>query len=154
VATNIHWCLPGLRSHVAITLPPSLGADHLGCHSQYKRKEWKGMKGCNQTTVQRTHLYEPIRPTTDRYSSMLTFRRIQRTGKLHLHWQVVKTDADAIYTGPRSNKQVKRWREQKQREANKGTILHTATSKLIHHLPSITVARISRRWSSSESSGP
>jgi len=117
-ATYIHWRLPGLGSRVAVTLSPSLGADLLGCRSQYKRKEWKGMKGSNQTTVWRTQSYERISPTTDRYSSMATFRQIWCTGKLHLHWQVVKTHADAICTGPKSNKKR---RGEKRREGNNGT---------------------------------
>ena len=35
--TNIHWHLPCLGSVVAVTLSHSLGADLLGCHSQYER---------------------------------------------------------------------------------------------------------------------
>jgi len=35
----IDRCLPSFGSYVAVTLSPSLGADLLGCHSQYERKE-------------------------------------------------------------------------------------------------------------------
>jgi len=37
-ATNIKWLLPGVESHVAITLSPSLGADLQACQSQYIRE--------------------------------------------------------------------------------------------------------------------
>ena len=51
--------------------------------------------------------YVLVRSNKSRYRSVphrATFRRIRRTGKLHLQWQVVKTRADAICTGPRSKK--------------------------------------------------
>ena len=80
------WPLPG-PGHVtcsrAVTLSLSLGADLLGCQSQYKRKDERETK--NETIILHTQLYEPISPTTDRYSSMATFRQIRRTGKIHLH---------------------------------------------------------------------
>jgi len=33
--------------------------------------------------------YEPMCPTTNQFSSMVTFQQIQHTGKLRLHWEVV-----------------------------------------------------------------
>jgi len=82
----MEWGLPG-PGHVtcdrAVTLSLSLGADLLGCQIQYKRKEGKGNK--NETIILCTQSYELISPTTDRYSSMATFRLIQRAGKIHLH---------------------------------------------------------------------
>jgi len=74
----------------------------------------------------RTYLYEIISPATDWYSSMATFRRIRRTGKLHFHYQVVKTRADAICTGPRSKEEKKR--RQKQENIQKWSHLHILTS--------------------------
>jgi len=81
----MEWGLPG-PGHVtcdcAVTLSLSLGADLLGCQSQYKRTEGKGNK--NETIILCTPSYELTSPTTDRYSSMETFRWIRRTGKIHL----------------------------------------------------------------------
>jgi len=51
---------------------------------------------------------------------MAAFRRIRRTGKLHLQWYVVKTHADAICTGPRSKEEIKS-REEKETEEQKET---------------------------------
>jgi hypothetical protein len=56
----------------------------------------------------RTYSYEFISPATDWYSSMAIFRHIRRTGKLHFHYQVVKTRTDVICTGPRSKEEQKR----------------------------------------------
>jgi len=78
-----------------------------GLHKPYKRKG-KERETKNETIILHTQSYEPISPTTDRYSSMATFRRIRRTGKLHIHWLVVKTRADAICTGPKSKEEKKR----------------------------------------------
>jgi hypothetical protein len=71
-----------------------------GLHKPYKRKG-KERKGKHYTFLLRTYSYEIICPATDWYSSMATFRRIRRMWKLRLHWQVVKTRADAICTVPR-----------------------------------------------------
>jgi len=78
-----------------------------GLHKLYKR-EGKERETKNETIILGTQSYEPIGPTTDRYSSMATFRRIRCTGKLHLHWLVVKTHADAICTRPWSKEEKKR----------------------------------------------
>ena len=43
---------------------------------------------------------------------MATFWWIRRTGRLHIHWLVVKTRADAISTGPRSKEEKKRREKQ------------------------------------------
>jgi len=63
----MEWGLPG-PGHVmcdrAVTLSLSLGADLLGCQSQYKRKEGKGNK--NETIILCMQPYEVISPTTDR----------------------------------------------------------------------------------------
>jgi len=82
-----------------------------GLHKPYKRKG-KERESMNETIILLTQSYEPITPTTDRYSSMATFLRIRCTGKLHLHWLVVKTHADAICTGPRSKEEKKRREKQ------------------------------------------
>jgi len=117
------------------------------------------MKGSNQTTVQHTQSYELIWPTTDRYGSMATFPWIWRTGKLHLHWQMVKTRADDICTGPRSKEEMKRREEKRRKQRNKRKrhncfhILRSATSELILPRPSIPIACISQCRSLSESSG-
>ena len=50
----------------------------------YKRNEGKETK--NETIILRTQSYEPISPTTDQHSSMATFWRIRRTGKLPHYW--------------------------------------------------------------------
>jgi len=57
----MEWPLPG-PGHVtcsrAVTLSLSLGADLLGCQSQYKRKDGKGNKECNNHptyAIVRTH---------------------------------------------------------------------------------------------------
>jgi len=78
-----------------------------GLHEPYKRKG-KERETKNETIILRTQSYEPISPTTDRYSSMAIFRLIRHTGKLYLHWLVVKTHADAICTGPWSKEEKKR----------------------------------------------
>jgi hypothetical protein len=46
---------------------------------------------------------------------MATYRRIRRTGKIHLHWtdsEGGETHADAICTGPRSKEEKKRREKQ------------------------------------------
>jgi len=116
VATYIHWCLPGLGLHLTITLSPSFGVDPLGCQSQYKIREAKRNK--NQTIILRTQSYEPVSPITNHYSSIVTYWQIRHMGKLHLHWQMVKTRADAICTRPRSKEKIK-WREEKKSKEQK-----------------------------------
>jgi len=50
----------------------------------YERKEGKGNK--NETITLRMQSYKPISPTTDRYSSVATFRQVPCTRKLHHDW--------------------------------------------------------------------
>jgi hypothetical protein len=71
------------QSRVAVTLSPSLGADLLGCITIQETRKGKRRKYC--AFLPRTYSYEIISPATDWYSSMATFRRIRRTGKLHIH---------------------------------------------------------------------
>jgi len=120
-AAYMHWRLPCLGSRRRYIIP------------LFRRKppgpqkpvQEKRMKGSNQTIVRRTQSYEPISPTPDRYSSMATFRRIWRMGKLNHHWQVVKTHADAICTGPRSKE--KRREKQETSKRSRPPYLHFRT---------------------------
>jgi len=98
------------QSRVAVTLSLSLGADLLGCITVQEKRKGKERK--DYTFLPRTYSYEIISAATDWYSSMATFRRIRCTGKLHLHWLVVKTHADAICTGPWSKEEKKRREKQ------------------------------------------
>jgi len=96
-----------------------------GLYKPYNRKG-KERETKNETIILRTQSYEPISPTTDRYSRMVTFRRIRCTGKLHLYWLVVKPCAAAIWTGSWSKEETKS--KQKQENIQKLSHLHILTS--------------------------
>jgi len=71
------------QSRVAVTLSPSSGADLLGCIPVLEKRKGQGRK--HRAFLPRTYSYEIISPATDWSSSMATFQRIRRTGKLHFH---------------------------------------------------------------------
>ena len=59
--TCIQWRSPGLRSRVAVTLSPSLGADLLDCQSQYIGEKKKRERR-NETITQCTQSHNPVVP--------------------------------------------------------------------------------------------
>jgi len=105
----ITW--PGSRA--AVTLSPSVGSDLLGCINRTREKERQGKEALYNHAA-----YVLVRNHKSHYRSVplrAIFRRIRRTGKLHLQWQVVKTHADTICTGPKSNKKRRREEERKKK---------------------------------------
>jgi len=130
------------RSRAAVTLSSSLSADLLGCINRTREKERKGKEALyNHAT------YVLVRNHKSRYRSVAlraTFQRIRRTGKLHLQWQVVKTHADAICTGPRSKEEKKR-EEKRKRNKNHPKVISSPYLDFLTHARTtiITVARIS-----------
>jgi len=86
----------------AITSSPPLGADPLGCHIYLYNKR----NPTKETKPVHTPPHDLISPTTDQCSmSSLSADSVHRETPppLDLSPEVVKTRADAIYTGPRSN---------------------------------------------------
>jgi len=112
VATSQPWRIPRPGSRVAVTLSPSLGADLLGCQSQYITDEME-RETKNETITQGKESYETTGRTTDQFCSMATFRRVMRTGKLHLHWSVLKPMPTPFILGRNPiNREVKEMKKQ------------------------------------------
>jgi len=128
---------PGSR--VAVTLSPSLGADLLDCMNRTREQERNGKKALYNHAV-----YVLVRNHQSRYRSVqlrATFRLIRRTGKLHLQWQVVKTCADAIYTGQRSKEERKG--EEKRREEKHPKVIPSPYLDFLTHTPPTNHSRCS-----------
>jgi hypothetical protein len=96
--------LPGSRA--AVTVSPSLGSDLLGCIYRTREQETEG-----KVSLSNHATYVLVRNDKCCYRSVplrATIQRIRRMGKLHLQWQVVTTQANAICTGQRSQDQKTR----------------------------------------------
>jgi len=107
-ATNWHhlgWHFCGLAHRET---PPPVAGGRISCqHHLYwakiQRTEEENERDTkNETIIQCMQLYKRISPTIDLYSLIATLRWIRCMGKPHLQWQVVKSLADAVCTGPRS----------------------------------------------------
>ena len=88
---------------------PSLGADLLGCINRTREKERKGKEALYNHAA-----YVLVRNHKSCYRLVPlreTFRLIRRMGKPHLQWRVVKPRADAICTGPKSNKKRRKGKQ-------------------------------------------
>ena len=72
-----------------------------GLHEPYKRKG-KEREKKNETIILCTGSYEPISPTSDRYSSNATFWRIRCMGKLHISKKLFRPGGMALSEWTRS----------------------------------------------------
>jgi len=120
-----------------------------GLHKPYKRKR-KERQTRNETIISHAQLYEPLSPTTNRYSSMASFRLIRCMGKLHRHWLVVKPMPTPFVPGHDPRRQEEKRETRKHPKVIPSPYLDFLTQAPMTIIP---VARMSRRRSLLKLSG-
>jgi len=130
--------LPGpghVTSSNTITLSPSLRADPLGCLNLYMcTNEWN--KSNNRSTYAKVQTHESHNGSVPYGCHLADPVHRETLSPLELSPEVVKTRADYICTGPRSNEVRSNGKRSEGWHIQSDTILHIATSGMYGIRPS------------------